>query len=434
MRVVDVIAKKRDGGTLSREEIEFFVNGVSRGTLPDYQASALLMAIVLRGMTIDETSWLTDSMVNSGNRVDLSDIPGVKVGKHSTGGVGDKVSIVLAPLAAACGVIMPKMSGRGLGHTGGTLDKLESIPGCRVDLGIDEFKAVLRDVGTSIIGQTASLAPADKKLYALRDVTATIGSIPLISASVMSKKLAEGSDVVILDVKCGDGAFMKQQADATELAASMVAIGTRAGVRTEALITGMDAPLGCAVGNSVEVKECIETLKGHGPEDLTAVVKRFAARVLVLAGRESNEGDAMCRVETALSSGKALETFGRMIERQGGNRAVVDDSSLLPSVKGREQCLAPRDGYVTRMRAEAIGLATNLLGAGRTKVGEPIDHAVGVILLARPGARVERGQPLIEIHHRDGRGVNAALALCSDAIVIGDEAPPTQPVVLGDVR
>jgi pyrimidine-nucleoside phosphorylase len=434
MRVVDVIAKKRDGGTLSREEIEFFVNGVSRGTLPDYQASALLMAIVLRGMTIDETSWLTDSMVNSGNRVDLSDIPGVKVGKHSTGGVGDKVSIVLAPLAAACGVIMPKMSGRGLGHTGGTLDKLESIPGCRVDLGIDEFKAVLRDVGTSIIGQTASLAPADKKLYALRDVTATIGSIPLISASVMSKKLAEGSDVVILDVKCGDGAFMKQQADAAKLAASMVAIGTRAGVRTEALITGMDAPLGCAVGNSVEVKECIETLKGHGPEDLAAVVKRFAARVLVLAGRESNEGDAMCRVETALSSGKALETFGRMIERQGGNRAVVDDSSLLPSVKGREQCLAPRDGYVTRMRAEAIGLATNLLGAGRTKVGEPIDHAVGVILLARPGARVERGQPLIEIHHRDGRGVNAALALCSDAIVIGDEAPPTQPVVLGEVR
>jgi thymidine phosphorylase len=265
-------------------------------------------------------------------------------------------------------------------------------------------------------------------------VTATIGSIPLISASVMSKKLAEGSDVVILDVKCGDGAFMKQQSDAAELAASMVAIGTRAGVRTEALITAMDTPLGCAVGNSIEVKECIETLKGHGPEDLTGVVKRFAARVLVLAGRESNEDNALCRVETALSSGKALETFGRMIERQGGNRAVVDDSSLLPSVKGREQCLAPRDGYITRMGAEAIGLATNLLGAGRTKVGEPIDHAVGVILLARPGARVERGQPLIEIHHRDGRGVNAALGLCSDAIVIGDEPPPVRPVILRDVR
>jgi len=434
MRVVDVIAKKRDGGTLSREEIDFFINGVSRGTLPDYQASALLMAIVLRGMTIDETSWLTDSMVNSGNRVDLSDIPGVKVGKHSTGGVGDKVSIVLAPLAAACGVIMPKMSGRGLGHTGGTLDKLESIPGYRVDLGIDEFKAVLRDVGTSIIGQTSSLAPADKKLYALRDVTATIGSIPLISASVMSKKLAEGSDVVVLDVKCGDGAFMKQEADARELAASMVAIGKRAGVRTEAFITGMETPLGFAVGNSIEVIECIETLKGQGPEDLSGVVKRFAARALVLAGREANEGDAMCRVETALSSGKALETFARMIERQGGKRAVVDDTSLLPSVNGRELCVAPRGGYVTRMKAEAIGLATNLLGAGRTKVGEPIDHAVGVMMRVKPGARVERGQPLIEIHHRGGRGVNAALALCSDAIAIEDEPPPLRPVILGDVR
>jgi pyrimidine-nucleoside phosphorylase len=434
MRVVDVIAKKRDGETLSREEIDFFVNGVTRGTLPDYQASALLMAIVLRGMTIDETSWLTDAMVNSGNRIDLSDIPGVKVGKHSTGGVGDKVSIVLAPLAAACGVIMPKMSGRGLGHTGGTLDKLESIPGYRVDLGIEEFKAVLRDVGTSIIGQSASLAPADKKLYALRDVTATIASIPLISASVMSKKLAEGSDIVVLDVKCGDGAFMKDETGARALAASMVAIGTRAGVRTEAFITDMETPLGRAVGNSIEVIECLETLKGRGPDDLAGVVKRFASRVLVLAGRELNEAQALSCVDRALSSGKAIETLGRMIERQGGNRAVVDDYSLLPSVKGREQCLAPRSGFVTRMKAEAIGLASNLLGAGRSKVGEPIDHAVGVILLAKPGMHVERGEPLVEIHHRDGRGVNAALALCSDAVTIEDDAPPPRPVILGDVR
>jgi len=434
MRVVDVIAKKRDGGALSREEIDFFIKGVTQGTLPDYQASALLMAIVLRGMTIDETSWLTDSMVNSGGRVDLSDIPGVKVGKHSTGGVGDKVSIVLAPLAAACGVVMPKMSGRGLGHTGGTLDKLESIPGYRVDLSIDEFKAVLRDVGTSIIGQTASLAPADKKLYALRDVTATIGSIPLISASVMSKKLAEGSDVVVLDVKCGDGAFMKDEHDARALASSMVAIGGRAGVRTEAFITDMETPLGRAVGNSVEVIECLETLKGRGPEDLTGVVTRFATRALVLAGRDATETDALRRVEQALSSGKAVETLGRMIERQGGNRAVVDDYSLLPSVQQREHSLATRDGFVTRMKAGPIGIATNLLGAGRSKVGEPIDHAVGIVVRAKPGMRVERGQPLVEIHHRDGRGVNAALALCRDAVTIGDEPPPMRPVILDNVR
>jgi pyrimidine-nucleoside phosphorylase len=434
MRVVDVIAKKRDGGTLSREEIELFVNGVTRGTLPDYQASALLMAIVLRGMTIEETSWLTDSIVNSGARVDLSDIPGVKVGKHSTGGVGDKVSIVLAPLAAACGVVMPKMSGRGLGHTGGTLDKLESIPGYRVDLDVDEFKAVLREVGTSIIGQTDSLVPADKKLYALRDVTATIGSIPLIAASVMSKKLAEGSDVVMLDVKCGDGAFMKDEGSARALASSMVAIGTRAGVRTEAFITDMDTPLGRAVGNSLEIVECFDTLQGRGPEDLSEVVKRFAARALVLAGRDSDDASALHRIEQALSSGKAIETLGRMIERQGGNRRVIDDCSLLPSVAGREQCLAPRDGFVAAVKAGAIGVATNLLGAGRSNVGDRVDPAVGVVLHAKPGARVTRGEPLMEIHHRNGRAVSEALSICSTAFTITDEPPPVRPVILGDVR
>ena len=434
MRVVDVIAKKRDGGSLSRDEIELFVNGVTRGTLPDYQASALLMAIVLRGMTIEETSWLTDSIVNSGTRVDLSDIPGVKVGKHSTGGVGDKVSIVLAPLAAACGVVMPKMSGRGLGHTGGTLDKLESIPGYRVDLDVDEFKAVLKEVGTSIIGQTDSLVPADKKLYALRDVTATIGSIPLISASVMSKKLAEGSDVVMLDVKCGDGAFMKDEGSAHALASSMVAIGTRAGVRTEAFITDMDAPLGRAVGNALEIVECLDTLQGRGPEDLSEVVKRFATRALVLAGRDSDDASALHRIEQALSSGKAIETLGRMIERQGGNRRVIDDYSLLPSVDGREQCVAPRDGFVAAVKAGAIGVAANLLGAGRSNVGDRVDPAVGVVLHAKPGARVTRGQPLVEIHHRNGRAAREARSICATAFTITDEPPMVRSVILGDVR
>jgi len=434
MRVVDVIAKKRDGGPLSRDEIELFVNGVTRGTLPDYQASALLMAIVLRGMTIEETCWLTDSIVNSGARVDLSDIPGVKVGKHSTGGVGDKVSIVLAPLVAACGVVVPKMSGRGLGHTGGTLDKLESIPGYRVDLDVDEFKAVLKEVGTSIIGQTESLVPADKKLYALRDVTATIGSIPLISASVMSKKLAEGSDVVMLDVKCGDGAFMTDEGSARALAASMVAIGTRAGVRTEALITDMDTPLGHAVGNALELVECFETLRGNGPGDLSEVVKRFATRALVMAGRDSDEASALRRIEQALSSGKAIETLGRMIERQGGDRRVIDDHSLLPSAGGRQQLVAPRDGFVSAVKAGAIGVATNLLGAGRSNVGDRVDPAVGVVLHAKPGSRIARGQPLVDIYHRDGRGITEALSICSAAFTITDEPPTLRPVILGDVR
>ena len=434
MRFVDAIARKRDGLALSRAEVEAFVRGVTDGTIPDYQSSALLMAIVLRGMSDEETGWLTDAMVRSGDRVDLSDIPGVKVGKHSTGGVGDKMWIVLAPLAAACGVIVPKMSGRGLGHTGGTLDKLESIPGFRIGLSIDEFKQVLLEVGTSIIGQTTTLAPADKKLYALRDVTATVESIPLISASVMSKKLAEGSNALVLDVKCGDGAFMKDTSRARELAASMVAIGTQAGVRTEAVITDMDTPLGCAIGNSLEIIECLDTLKGTGPLDLTSVVKRLAARMVVLAGIVDDDQSAVGRVESALESGRALETFGRMIERQGGNPRVTENYSLLPSCPGRVTSNAPRDGYLTSLKAEAIGRASNVLGAGRSTVGESIDHGVGAELLAKPGDAVKKGQPLVRLHHRNRRGVDEALELCRASIVIGDEPPPRREKVLGEVR
>jgi pyrimidine-nucleoside phosphorylase len=434
MRFVDAIARKRDGHALSRAEIDAFVRGVTDGSIPDYQASALLMAIVLKGMTDEETAWLTDAMVRSGERIDLSDIPGIKVGKHSTGGVGDKTSIVLAPVAAACGVIVPKMSGRGLGHTGGTLDKLESIPGYRISLTIDEFKSVLREVGTSIIGQTAALAPADKKLYALRDVTATIESIPLISASIMSKKLAEGSNALVLDVKCGDGAFMKDVDRARELAASMVAIGRQAGVRTEAVITDMDAPLGRAIGNSLEIIECLDTLKGNGPSDLTLVVKRLAARMVVLAGLADDEHAAGDRVEQALGSGRALETFARMVERQGGNPRVADDYSLLPSAPGRTACPAPRGGYLTALKAEALGRASNVLGAGRTMVGESVDHGVGVAVLAKPGDRVSEGQPLVELHHRDGRGLDAALELCRAGIRIGDAPPAQRDKILGEVR
>jgi pyrimidine-nucleoside phosphorylase len=434
MRIVDVIAKKRDGHALSREEIDFFISGVTSGTVPDYQSSALLMAIVIRGMTHQETAWLTDAMVRSGVRVDLSDIPGIKVGKHSTGGVGDKVSIVLCPVAASCGVVVPKMSGRGLGHTGGTLDKLESIPGYRINLTIDEFKRVLRDVGTSIIGQTASLAPADKKLYALRDVTSTVEAIPLLASSVMSKKLAEGSNVLVLDVKSGDGAFMKTVEGSRALAEAMVAIGNHAGVRTEAFITDMEAPLGRAIGNANEIIECIETLKGSGPPEVADLVTRLASRMVVLGGVETETAAATQRVTESLSSGAALRTFGRMIEAQGGDPRVLDDYGLLPSAPDRATFTAARGGFITAMRAEGIGRASNALGAGRDAVGDAIDHGVGIMVLARPGDQVREGQALLELHHRAGRGLAAALALIREAVSIGGTPPALRQKLIGEVR
>ena len=431
MSFVDVIANKRDGRALSREEIDWFVAGVTAARIPDYQASALLMAIVLRGMTPQETAWLTDAMVRSGDRVDLSDVPGTKVGKHSTGGVGDKVSIALVPIAAACGVVVPKMSGRGLGHTGGTLDKLESIPGYRINLTIDEFKRILRSVGASIIGQTGSLAPADTTIYALRDVTGTIESIPLIASSIMSKKLAEGSDALVLDVKTGDGAFMKDLAGSRALAETLVAIGTQAGVRTEAVISDMDAPLGRAVGNTLEIIESLEMLKGNGPRELVGVTTRLAARMMVLGGVETDAAAAMARVEDALASGRALQTFARMVEAHGGNARVAEDYSLLPSTPGRELVRASRRGFVVRVAAASIGRASHVLGAGRTRVGDAVDHGVGVIVLAKPGDEVRDNQPLLELHHRDGRGLDQALALCRSAVAVGDTPP--QPKAPGEV-
>jgi pyrimidine-nucleoside phosphorylase len=433
MRAVDVIMKKRDGGALSREEIRFFVDGVTAGTLPEYQTSALLMAVLLRGMTADETAWLTDAMVHSGIRVDLHDIPGVKVDKHSTGGVGDKTSLILAPLAAACGVPVPMMSGRGLGHTGGTLDKLEAIPGFRVNLSLDEMKAALARTRCAMIGQTAQIAPADKKMYALRDVTGTVESIPLISASIMSKKIAEGIDALVLDVKTGSGAFMKTEADSRRLAESLVSIGNAFGVRTEAVITLMEAPLGCAVGNALEVIECFEVLKGRGPIDLIDVSVELAARMLVLGKAAPDRSDAERRVRAAIASGQGLECFRRIIEIQGGDPGVVDDYQRLPHVSGRHVVRASRAGYVSRLDAELVGRASVALGAGRDRVEDPVDPAVGIMVKAKPGDRVQTGDAVLELHYRDQARLDAALQLAGKAITIDDTPPAVRPMIVGEV-
>ena len=426
MRAVDIIRAKRDGETLSQEAIAAFVRGVLDGAWADYQTSALLMAIVLRGMTAQETSWLTDAMVTSGRRVDLRGIPGVKVGKHSTGGVGDKVSIVLAPLVAACGVVMPKMSGRGLGHTGGTLDKLESIPGFRVGLSIEEFVRVLGEVGCAFVGQTADIAPADKVLYALRDVTATIESVPLISASVMCKKLAEGSDALVLDVKCGRGAFMKTLDEALALARSLVAIGTANGVRTEAVITAMDAPLGRAVGNALEIRECIDTLTGQGAPDLLEVVETIACRVLQLAGRAADDAGARSLARGALASGAAMRTFRAMVAAQGGDVSVIDDPARLPHASATTTVVAARAGVVAGIDAYLVGRAAVLLGAGRDRAGDPVDHAAGVLVLAAVGATVGAGDPVLELHGNDRARLEEARVSASRAVTIADAvARPT---------
>jgi len=434
MRAVDIISAKRDGRALGRDEIRFFVDGVTAGTLPDYQASALLMAILLRGMTAQETAWLTDAMVHSGVRVDLRDIPGVKVDKHSTGGVGDKTSLILAPLAAACGVPVPMMSGRGLGHTGGTLDKLEAIPGFRVNLSLEEMKAALATVGCAMIGQTAQIAPADKKLYALRDVTGTVESIPLISASIMSKKIAEGIDALVLDVKTGGGAFMKTEADSRRLAESLVAIGNASGVRTEAIITRMESPLGHAVGNALEVIECIEVLKGRGPQDLIEVSVALAARMLVLGQVAPDLAVATPQVHRAIASGAGLERFRRIIEAQGGDPNVVDDYQRMPHVADRHLVTASRAGFVTAVDAALVGRASVALGAGRDRVDDAVDPAVGIMVVAKPGDAVRAGAPVLELHYRDRARLEAAIRLTGQAITVGDEPPPPGRLIVGEVR
>ena len=430
MRAVDLIRLKRDGGALDRAAIDYFIRGVTDGSLPDYQASALLMAILLRGMSADETAALTDAMVRSGIRVEYPGITGTPVDKHSTGGVGDKTSLILAPLAAACGAYVPMMSGRGLGHTGGTLDKLESIPGFRTGLSLSELRRALSEVGCAMIGQTAEIAPADKKLYALRDVTGTVESIPLICASIMSKKIAEGIGGLVLDVKTGSGAFMKTLPDSRRLAESLVAIGVASGVRTEALITNMEAPLGRTIGNSIEVIECIETLKGRGPRDLEELSVLLAARMLIVAGVERDESAAIGRVNQALQSGAGVEKLRAIIEFQGGDPRVIDRYDRLPSASDRHDVAAKDDGYVTTLAAEDIGRAAVSLGAGRGKLDDVIDHGVGIEVVAPPGTPVRRGDPVLRVHHRAGRGLDEALGLLDRSVKIGGAPQSVQPLVV----
>ena len=430
MRIVDLIREKRDGGTLDDAAIAFFIDGVTAGSVPDYQAAALLMAIFFRGMTTEETAALTSAMVHSGVRVTYPDADGIAVDKHSTGGVGDKTSIVLAPLAAVCGARVPMMSGRGLGHTGGTLDKLESIPGFRTRLSIDELRAAVKAVGCALVGQTAEIAPADRKLYALRDVTGTIESIPLICASIMSKKIAEGIGGLVLDVKTGGGAFMKTLEASRRLASALVEIGKLAGVRTEALVTRMDAPLGRAVGNASEMIECIEILKGHGPADVEELSVLLAARMLVVAGVEAGQPAAETRVRAALASGAGLAKLGEIIEHQGGDPHVLDDYRRLPSAPDRHEVDATADGFVAGLAAEAIGRAAVALGAGRTRLDDRIDHGVGIEVRMPVGSEVRAGEPVLVLHHRRGRGLVEALSLVQQAVRIDDTAPSTTPLVL----
>jgi len=430
VRAVDVIQRKRDGAELSREEIDFFIGGYARGEVPDYQASAFTMAVFFKGMTPAETVALTESMMRTGEVLDLRDLPGPKVDKHSTGGVGDKTSLILAPLAAACGVYVPMISGRGLGHTGGTLDKLESIPGFDVRLSLARFREVLRDCGLGLIGQTPEIAPADRKLYALRDVTSTVESLPLISASIMSKKMAEGIDALVLDVKCGDGAFLRSRDEAKALAQTMLGIGRGMGKKVAALITDMDQPLGRNAGNALEVAECVETLKGRGPKDLESLSIELAAWMVQLAGNVASLDAARGKVREALSSGAGLERFRRVIELQGGNPRVCDDPTLLPQSQDTVVVRSERDGRVARLAARAIGHAGMLLGGGRETVDSTIDPAVGFVFHKKVGDPVANGEPIVTVHLGRASRREAALARLNEAIGVAAEAPARGPLVL----
>lgn len=431
MRMYDIIMKKRNGGELSGEEIAFFVEGYTGGGIPDYQASALMMAIYFRGMTERETLELTMAMAQSGDMLDLSGIRGTTVDKHSTGGVGDKTSLALAPMAAACGATVAKMSGRGLGHTGGTIDKLESFPGFCTALTAERFAENVNRIGIAIMGQTADLAPADKKLYALRDVTATVDNMSLIASSIMSKKLAAGADAIVLDVKTGSGAFMKEEKDARALAEEMVKIGNSAGRRTVAVISDMDQPLGRAVGNALEVREAIDTLRGRGPEDFTELCLTLGSRMLMLGGQASGEGEARGMLSRAIEDGSALRKLAEFVRAQDGDPAAVYEPELLPKAKIIRPVAAPRDGYISRIVCDQVGICSLLLGGGRETKESRIDLAVGLVLEKKVGDPVRAGEPLAVIHANDEERAREAQLRYLSACTITDAPCPKPSLIRG---
>ncbi|WP_434382592.1 thymidine phosphorylase [Melittangium boletus] len=434
MRPYELIKAKRDGKRLRADDIQAFLRAYTDGEVPDYQMSALCMAIFFRGLDAEELSAWAQAMLHSGEVLDLSDIPGTKVDKHSTGGVGDKVSLSLAPLAAACGVPVPMISGRGLGHTGGTLDKLESIPGFQINLPVSEYRRLVRELDCCLIGQTASVAPADKKLYALRDVTATVDCIPLIASSIMSKKLASGLDALVLDVKVGSGAFMKTQEDARTLARTMIDIGAQMGRKVTALLTDMNQPLGRAVGNALEVVEAVEMLRGRAPEDYTEVTLALTAEMLVLGGKARSLDEARARLQRVIEDGSAVRKLQQIVEAQGGDPRSIEDYARLPQARSTLDVPSPGEGFITGIETEAVGLAAVALGAGRQRVDSRIDPAVGFTLLRKVGEPVKRGEPLVRIHFNEPGGVEDVKARLLSAYGFGPVAPAPRPLILERVE
>ncbi|HEY8392125.1 MAG TPA: pyrimidine-nucleoside phosphorylase [Capillibacterium sp.] len=431
MRMVDLIGRKRDGLEHSPEEIDFLVRGIVDQTIPDYQLAAWCMAVYFQGMTPREARDLAVKMAASGDQVDLSAIPGIKIDKHSTGGVGDKTTLVVAPLVAAAGIPVCKMSGRGLGHTGGTIDKLESIPGFRTEMPLAELFAQVKAIGIGLVGQSGNLVPADKQLYALRDVTGTVASIPLIATSIMSKKLAGGADGFVLDVKVGSGAFLKTKEEAEKLGELMVAIGKKAGRKTVAVLSAMDQPLGQAIGNALEVKEAIATLRGEGPADLEELALALGAQMLILAGQERDAARAQAKLRTILASGEGLRVFRRWVEAQGGDPRVVDDPGLLPAAPVVYAVKSPVAGFLTAWETEALGLTSMRLGAGRAKKGDPIDHGVGLVIEKKIGEWVEAGEEIAKVYANSQGQAAAAAAEVLAAVELGTNPPPELPLIIG---